>query len=134
MITGCLLTLSTKEGWFRSQRTHRVAMATFWRTFHHDGKIIPATGEGWGEGASPSPFTISTITYKVAVHAPAERAETLPLFLLYPCMYSLASLAENWAKKILRNYHNMARCGIDSWKGGGLVSCKYKGQSFGKLR
>ncbi len=24
------------------QSTHRVAMATFWRAFHHDGKISPA--------------------------------------------------------------------------------------------
>ncbi len=24
------------------QSTHRVAIATFWRTFHHDGKISPA--------------------------------------------------------------------------------------------
>ncbi len=29
-----------------SQSTHRVASATFWRTFHHDGKISPAWG-GW---------------------------------------------------------------------------------------
>jgi hypothetical protein len=39
-------------------------------------------------GGCPPPFTISTITYKV-VYAPAERAETLPLFLLYPYMYSV---------------------------------------------
>jgi hypothetical protein len=29
------------------------------------------------------PFTLFTITYKVAVHAPAERADTLNLFHLY---------------------------------------------------
>ncbi len=40
-------------------------------------------------GARPPPFTISTITYKVAVYAPAERADTLPLFLLYSYMYSV---------------------------------------------
>jgi hypothetical protein len=40
-------------------------------------------------GARPSPFTISTITYKVVVYAPAVRADTLPLFLLYPYMYSV---------------------------------------------
>ncbi len=34
--------------------------------------------------ASTSPFTISTITYKVVVYAPAGRADTLPLFLHYP--------------------------------------------------
>jgi hypothetical protein len=41
--------------------------------------------------AHPSPFTISIITYKVVVCAAAERAETLPLFLLYPYMYSVGS-------------------------------------------
>jgi hypothetical protein len=45
-------------------------------------------GEG-GRGACPLSFTISTITYKVLVHAPAERADTLLLFLLYPYMYSV---------------------------------------------
>ncbi len=44
--------------------------------------------------ARPPPFTLSTITSKVVVHAvpstPAERADKLPLFLLYPYMYSVA--------------------------------------------
>jgi hypothetical protein len=64
----------------RSQSTHRVATATFWRIFHHDGKI---SWWGWGVNAHP-PLTIFTITYKVAVYAQAERADTLPLFHLYP--------------------------------------------------
>jgi hypothetical protein len=33
-------------------------------------------------GARPPPFTISTIMLKVVVYAPAERADTLLLFLL----------------------------------------------------
>jgi hypothetical protein len=36
-----------------------------------------------GGGARPPPLTIYTITYKVVVYAPAERADTLLLFLLY---------------------------------------------------
>jgi hypothetical protein len=32
---------------------------------------------------------LSTITYKVVVYAPAERADTLPLFIFYPYMYSV---------------------------------------------
>ncbi len=40
-------------------------------------------------GERPPPFALSTITYKVVVFAPAERADTLPLFLLYPYMYSV---------------------------------------------
>jgi hypothetical protein len=61
-----------------------VAMTTFWRTFHHDGKISQAWW-GWGVHAHP----LTTITSKVVVSAPAERADTLPLFLLYPYMYSV---------------------------------------------
>jgi hypothetical protein len=39
-----------------------------------------------GGGAGPPPFNISTITYKVVVYAPAERAGKPLLFLLYPYM------------------------------------------------
>jgi hypothetical protein len=47
-------------------RVRRLATATLWRTFHHDGKISP----GWweGGGARPTPYTISTITYKAVVY------------------------------------------------------------------
>ncbi len=45
-------------------------------------------------GARPPPFTISTITYKVVVYAPDEMADTLPLFLLYPYMYSVPRTLE----------------------------------------
>ncbi len=39
---------------------------------------------GEGKGCTPNPFQPITITCKVAVYAPAERADTLPLFHLYP--------------------------------------------------
>ncbi len=42
-----------------------------------------------GRGACPPPFTLFTITNKVAVYAPAERADTLTLFHLYSYMYSV---------------------------------------------
>jgi hypothetical protein len=45
------------------------------------------------EGAHPPPFTVFTITYKVVVYVPAERANTLPLFLLYNYMYSVAYIS-----------------------------------------
>jgi hypothetical protein len=32
---------------------------------------------------------ISTIMCKVGVYVPAEKADTIPLFLLFPCMYSV---------------------------------------------
>ncbi len=72
----------------KSQSTHRVAIADFWRTSHHNGKISPGW-LGWGPCAHPPPSQPNTITYKVAVYAPAERADTLyvytlPLFHLYP--------------------------------------------------
>jgi hypothetical protein len=42
---------------------------------------------GEGGGALPTLFTLFTITYKVAVYASAERADTLTLFHLYPYVY-----------------------------------------------
>jgi hypothetical protein len=39
---------------------------------------------GEGGDARPLPFTLFTITYKVAVYTPADRADTLPLFHFYP--------------------------------------------------
>ncbi len=63
-----------------SHRVHRVATSAFLRTFHHEGRISP----GWwgGGGERPPPFITFIITSKVAVHAPAEWAETLTLFHL----------------------------------------------------
>ncbi len=71
-----------------AHRVHiRVAMATFWLTVHREGKISPE--RECGEGGVPPSFLISTIKNKVALYAPAERADTVPLFLLYPYMYSV---------------------------------------------
>jgi hypothetical protein len=52
-------------------------------------------------GARQSPFTLFTIAVKVMVYAPVERADTLPLFLLYHYMYSVAEML-NSAFIILR--------------------------------
>ncbi len=59
------------------QSKHRVAIAAFWRTFHHDGKIRPGWRE-WRVHAHPPP-PLFTITYKVAGYDPAERTDTLPV-------------------------------------------------------
>ncbi len=40
--------------WRENHRVHRVAMATIWRTFHHDGKIRPAW---WVWGVHPRPLS-----------------------------------------------------------------------------
>jgi hypothetical protein len=70
----------------QTQSTHRVANATSWRTFHHDGMVRV------GVHAAPlSLYLQYTITYKVVVYAPAEWADILTLFLHYPYMYSVVS-------------------------------------------
>jgi hypothetical protein len=70
---------------YQEQRPLRVAIADFWRIFHHDGKIIPGwRGGGGGGGCTPTPFHSITIKNKVAVYALAERAGTLTLLHLYP--------------------------------------------------
>jgi hypothetical protein len=44
-------------------------------------------------------LTISTIADKIVVYAPAERVDTLPLFL-YPCMYLYIVCAPDKEQKI----------------------------------
>ncbi len=49
---------------------------------------------GEGGGCTAHPLSLSCTLYNVVVYAPAEGADTLPLFLLYPpyvlCGYRLA--------------------------------------------
>jgi hypothetical protein len=49
-------------------------------------KLAQAGEDG---GARPTSFTLSTITYKVVVYTPAERAEPFSLFLFYPFGFSV---------------------------------------------
>jgi hypothetical protein len=67
------------------QSSHRVAIAMLQLPFSGAHSIMMGkfSQPGVGVGARPSPFTISTITYKVVVYVPDERADTLPIFLLY---------------------------------------------------
>ncbi len=46
---------------------------------------------GEGGGCTPTPFQPITITFKVAVYSPTERADTLPVCHLYLYMYSVLS-------------------------------------------
>jgi hypothetical protein len=46
--------------------------------------MVKSAQPGEVGGARPPPYTIAS---KVVVYAPAERADTLPLFLLYPYIY-----------------------------------------------
>jgi hypothetical protein len=51
----------------------------------------------------PTPLSLylSTITDKAVVNAPAERADTLPPFLIYPNMYSVGYSGRGNAKENL---------------------------------
>ncbi len=53
--------------------------------------MVKSAQPGKDGGCTPTPFhyTVSTITYKVVLYAPAGRADTLHLFLLYPYIYSV---------------------------------------------
>ncbi len=77
-------------GWSQrsGHRVCRVAMTTLWRPFHHDIKISPGW---WGRGVHAHPLSLylPSRTKLCTVYAPAERADTLLLFLLYPYMYSV---------------------------------------------
>jgi hypothetical protein len=64
---------------------HRVQ--TEWQRPHSSVRFImmeKLAQPGEGRVARPAPFTIFTITYKVAGYTPIERADTLHLFHLYP--------------------------------------------------
>jgi hypothetical protein len=82
---------------------------------HHDGKISPGW---WGGGctAHPPPFTLVTITYTVAVYAPAERADTLPVFHLCP-LYVLCDRAHHieYLVPFLQQPFSRKKCRQTSW-------------------
>ncbi len=59
-----------------------MAIVTFCRTIHHDGK---------GKHVHPLSLFLPLRTKLWCMHAPAERAGTLPLSLLYPYMYSVVA-------------------------------------------
>ncbi len=69
---------------------HRVHTEWQWSLSSvHSIMMEKSAQPGEGGGALPPPFTISTITYKVVVYAPAEKADTLILFLLNSYTYSV---------------------------------------------
>jgi hypothetical protein len=45
---------------------------------------------------SSQPVNLFTIPSKAVVYAPAERAATLPVFFLYPCMYLVGYTSEKF--------------------------------------
>ncbi len=80
--------------------THRVATATFWRKFHHDGKISPAW---WGWRAH----------HRIQSWGVRSRWEGryTPSFHLYPYMYSVAETRRqpnNGFVSIIQNKNTLA--------------------------
>ncbi len=83
------------------QSTHRVAMTIFWRTFHHESVNEPRLRVG---GVRPSRLTLSTHqeqTFESIYHyewscgvLSGWEGRYIPLFLLYPYMYSV-TLTDN---------------------------------------
>ncbi len=76
---------STNTEWYakmvnRVSQSHRVAVATFWRTFHHDCKISP--GEWGGGGCTHYPFhSIYHHEQSYSIHSSWEGRYTPPLTL-----------------------------------------------------
>jgi hypothetical protein len=82
---------------YPTEYIYKVARAIFCRTFL---MMVKSAQPNEGVGCTPSPFhsIYCTITSKVVVYTLlAERADTLPLFLLYPYMYSMVYPTCNYA-------------------------------------
>ncbi len=62
-----------------------------------------------------STFTLSTITSKVAVYAPAERADTLPIFLLCSFLLCGSDLVTAGRKKGKRRLLCGGEVRVRSW-------------------
>ncbi len=68
----------------------------------HSIMMVKSAQPGEGGVARPPPFTLSTITCKVLVYAPAERADTLhisPLRLYVLCGLSIGSGGRDKGRK-----------------------------------
>jgi hypothetical protein len=81
--------MCSKQIFVEPGREHRVH--TVWPSLSgvHSILMVKSTQPGEGGGARPPPLTLSTIASTVEVYVPAERADALPQFLLYPYMYSV---------------------------------------------
>jgi hypothetical protein len=73
---------------------------------------------GEGGGARPPFFTITTITYKVVMYIPAERADTLPKFLCYSVAYPVGGGGQNGCAGISKQSmgdRNREGIGLSYW-------------------
>ncbi len=76
------------------QSTHRVEIATFWRIFRHDGKIRPAWWS-WGVHALPLSLYLPSPEKWWCTLQLRGQIYVLPLFLIYPYMYSVGITVRN---------------------------------------
>jgi hypothetical protein len=101
--------------WCMPQSTLRVAMATFWRTFHHDGKISPAWLWGGGVYALPLslylPSRANFVVYTLQLRGQIHPISPLPLFVL--CGACCLSIFHKWYFKTFKEHGNRFQ-GIDS--------------------
>ncbi len=110
----CLFLFSVTSLLSENHRVHRVATATFWRAFNHEGKIIPGWW-WWGVHSLTHSLYLYHHVQSCSVYAPAERADTLVLFLLYPYMHSVET-PENlvlWRTERRTNKPMIKSFGID---------------------
>ncbi len=89
-------------------RLHRVAPATFWRTFHHDGKIGPGW---WGWGMHAHPLSLNLPSRPKLWCTPQLRGQTLPLYLLYPYIYSVENTVSYMMQNKYKNVRSINRTG-----------------------
>jgi hypothetical protein len=77
---------------FSARSCYRVHTEWQWPLFDvHFIMMAKSAQPGGGEGCTPSPFHSIYHHEQGCVCAPAERADVLPLFLLYPYMYSVVA-------------------------------------------
>jgi hypothetical protein len=104
----------------KPQKTHRVAMATFWRIFHHDGKLSPSWW-GWGVHAQPLSLYLPSST-KLWYENTIQRREQIhfPYFYSIPICTLWKRLSQK-GKKSDPSFHSweelvtsylQGRCGV----------------------
>jgi hypothetical protein len=108
-------------------------MATFWHTFHHDGKLSPARC-GWG--VLPLSLYLPSQAKLWCTLQRHERADTLPLFLLYPCTVRTVAADLRRREHIPKMQTNIGRKSMlrvlrqlkskDGAGGGGLGAVPYR--------
>ncbi len=92
-------TSQSNDWYWAPQSTHRLATATFWRTFHHDGKISPGWW-GWGVHAHPlSLYLPSRPKLQYTVRSSWEGRYTPPISSLFLCTlcWALTELVQRTA-------------------------------------